>query len=137
MLSANHFSAPLAIFLPPNFVTLLRGRSRQKPRKAPARGVPGSRFDRCSQCTLDLPSLDFRRARHCKCLRGEAQLAPVLGSIGVFIIYTVSQIDTVLTDPGRHTLVVFGKFWHSVPLVSFSLKVFNILCVPSVRESPR
>jgi hypothetical protein len=136
MLSANHFSAPLAIFLPQFCDSASRPLPSEAP-KAPARGVPGSRFDRCSQCTLDLPSLDFRRARHCKCLRGEAQLAPVLGSIGVFIIYTVSQIDTVLTDPGRHTLVVFGKFSHSVPLVSFSSKVFNILCVPSVRESPR
>jgi hypothetical protein len=118
-------------------VTLLRGRSRQKPRRAPVRGVPGSRFDRCSQCTwiYRVSISDLRE--HCKCLRGEGQLAPVLGSIGVFIIYTVSQIDTVLTDPGRHTLVVFGKYWHSVSLVSFSLKVFNILCVPSVRESPR
>jgi hypothetical protein len=63
---------------------------------------------------LDLPSLDFRRARalQVSLWRGH-QLAPVPGSIGVFIIYTVSQIDTLLTDPGRHTLVAFCKYWHS------------------------
>lgn len=37
----------------------------------------------------------------------------------LLVIYTVSQIDAVVTYPGHSTLVTFCKYWHSGLLVSF------------------
>jgi hypothetical protein len=63
---------------------------------------------------LNLPSLDFWRAKALQVSSWKGhQLAPDRASIGVSIIYTVSAIDAVLTDPGPRTLVAFGKYWHS------------------------